>query len=269
MNFLEIAKEAAKIAGDYLLGEMGKLSSDSITEKGLNDFVTTVDFQAEKLITEHIFKHFPDHSMLAEETGLADQQSPYMWIIDPLDGTKNYIHGISVFAVSIALMYNGEVILGVINNPGNNEMFWAEKNKGAFVNNERISVSGHDKIEHALLATGFPHRAKTYIVRYLQLFEKLFISASDMRRMGSAAIDMAYVACGRMDGFCELGLSIWDLAAGEIIVREAGGRVSDFWGENNHLSSGYIVAGAPGVHGEILNLAGNYFPYNQTENKGK
>jgi len=265
MSYLEVAKNAAKKTGDFLLKELGRLSSDNITEKGLNDFVTTVDFQAEKLVTDIILKEFPDHSILAEETGLSDQQSPYMWIIDPLDGTKNYIHNIPVFGVSIALMHEGEVILGVVFHPAADELFWAEKNKGAFLNGDRIHVSEHEHLQNALLATGFPHRKKTYILRYLQLFEQLFLAASDLRRMGSAAIDMVYVACGKMDGFFELGLSIWDLAAGEIIVREAGGRVTDFWGENNHLSSGYILAATPQVHKDILNLAGNYFPYNQNE----
>ncbi|MCK5075211.1 MAG: inositol monophosphatase [Calditrichia bacterium] len=265
MNYLELAKEAAKLTGDFLLKELGRLSSDNITEKGLNDFVTTVDFQAEKLATDYISKQFPNHSILAEESGLSDQQSPYMWIIDPLDGTKNYIHNIPIFGVSIALMHEGEIVMGVVNHPAAGQMFWAEKDKGAYLNGERIHVSEHEQLQNALLATGFPHKKKTYILRYLQLFEQLFLSASDMRRMGSAAIDMVYVACGKMDAFFELGLSIWDLAAGEIIVREAGGRVTDFWGENNHLSSGYIIAGTPKVHKDILNLAGNYFPYNQSE----
>ncbi|MCK5075709.1 MAG: inositol monophosphatase, partial [Calditrichia bacterium] len=182
-----------------------------------------------------------------------------------LDGTKNYIHNIPVFGVSIALMHEGEVIAGVVNHPPAGQLFWAEKGKGAYMNGERIHVSDHEHLKNALLATGFPHRKKTYILRYLQLFEQLFLSASDMRRMGSAAIDMVYVACGKMDGFFELGLSIWDLAAGEIIVREAGGRVTDFWGENKHLTSGYIIAGSPNVQKDILNLAGNYFPYNKSE----
>lgn len=260
VSYLDAALEAAKVAGRYLLDEKGKLTQEKISEKATNDFVTKVDLQSEKIITDILLGYFPDHSILSEESGFTHKDSPFMWIVDPLDGTKNYIHDIPVFGISIALMQEGEVILGVINNPSVNELFWAEAGKGAFLNGERIKVSSHEHIKNGLLATGFPHRKKEFIYRYTRLFYSILTDASDLRRMGAASIDLAYVACGRFDGFFELGLNIWDLAAGDIIIREAGGKISDFWGENKHLNTGFILAGNKSVHSELMKVASTYFP---------
>lgn len=260
VTFLDAALEAAKVAGRYLLEERGKLTAEKISEKAANDYVTRVDIQSEKIISDVLLGYFPEHSILAEESGFSQKESSYLWIIDPLDGTKNYIHDIPVFGISIALMHEGEIILGVVNNPAVNELFWAEKGKGAFLNGKPIQVSSHDGVENALLATGFPHRKKEYIYRYNKLFYTVLLKASDLRRMGAACIDLAYVACGRMDGYFELGLNIWDLAAGDILIREAGGRVSDFWGNNKHLNSGFIVAANKSIHLQLLQIASDIFP---------
>ncbi len=266
VNFLDVALEAAKVAGRYLMNEKGKLTEEKISEKAANDFVTKVDLQSEKIITDIILGYFPDHSVLSEEAGFSHKDSPYMWIVDPLDGTKNYIHDIPVFGISIALMHEGEVILGVINNPSMNELFWAEQEKGAFLNGEKISISNHVGVKNGLIATGFPHRKKEFIYRYVRMFNHVLTETSDMRRMGAACIDLAYVACGRFDGFFELGLNIWDLAAGDILIKEAGGKVSDFWGENKHLVNGYILAGNKSVHSELMKVATTYFPIEEMSN---
>ncbi|GAB4193088.1 MAG: inositol monophosphatase family protein [Calditrichia bacterium] len=266
VNYLDTALEAAKLAGRYLLNERGKLTEEKISEKAANDFVTKVDIQSEKIISEFILGKYPDHSILSEEAGLTHTDSSFLWIIDPLDGTKNFIHDVPVYGVSIALMQDGEVIMGVINNPASNELFWAEKDKGAFLNGTPIKVSDHTSIDGALLATGFPHRKKEFSVRYIKLFENIFVRSSDIRRMGAATIDLAYVACGRFDGFFELGLNIWDLAAGDIIIKEAGGKIADFWGDNKHLNNGFVLCGNKSILNDLIKSASTYFPPDEMEN---
>lgn len=257
-EFLEIAVKAAKLAGQIIVEHLGKISKRDIDLKKASDFVTTVDKESEKVIIGTIKKHFPDHLFLAEESLKECGGETYRWIIDPLDGTTNYIHSYPVFSISIALEYGGEIIAGVILDPLRNELFWTEKGSGAYLNCSSIEVS-KVYMEEGLITTGFPFRSKEIIDTYMKLFKNVFLKVSDLRRSGSAALDLAYLACGRCDGFFELGLSPWDIAAGSLLIKEAGGIVTDFKGGNDYLWTGNIVAGNPEVHKEILREAKSVF----------
>jgi myo-inositol-1(or 4)-monophosphatase len=250
-NFLEIAVKAAKLAGQIIVERLGKISKKDINLKKASDFVTVADKESEKIIIDTIKEHFPDHLFLAEESLKERGGETYRWIIDPLDGTTNYIHGYPVFSISIALEYKEEIIVGVILDPLRNELFWTEKGTGAYLNCLPIEVSKMN-VGESLVATGFPFRSKEMVDTYLKLFKNIFLKVSDLRRAGSAALDLAYVACGRCDGFFELGLSPWDVAAGSLLMKEAGGIVTDLGGGNDYIWTGNIVAGNPLVHREIL-----------------
>jgi myo-inositol-1(or 4)-monophosphatase len=250
-EFLEVAVKAARLSGQIIVEHVGKISKKDINLKQASDFVTIVDRESEKIIIDTIKKHFPDHLFLAEESLKECGKETFRWIIDPLDGTTNYIHSYPVFSISIALEYGGEIIIGVILDPLRNELFWAEKGSGAYVNCLPIEVS-QLTVSESLVATGFPFRSKEMIDTYLKLFKNLFLKVSDLRRAGSAALDLAYLASGRCDGFFELGLSPWDIAAGSLLIKEAGGIVTDFSGGNDYIWTGNIVAGNPAVHQEIL-----------------
>jgi len=250
-DFLGTAFRAAMLAGQVVLENRGKITGSDIDAKQASDFVTRVDRESEEIIISTIKKRFPDHDILAEETIHDPPSGDFRWIIDPLDGTTNYIHGYPVFAISIALEYKGEIILGLIFDPEKDEVFTAEKNRGAFLNGRRIHVSRTEP-DRALITTGFPFRKKQYIKEYLQIFERIFQWSSDIRRAGSAAIDLAYLACGRCEGFFEIGLSPWDIAAGSLLIKEAGGVITDFKGGNEYLWSGNIVAGTPEIHPRLL-----------------
>ncbi|MDH4028271.1 MAG: inositol monophosphatase [Nitrospirota bacterium] len=263
-EFLGAAFRASILAGKHIHENLGKLRSEDINMKQASDFVTRVDKESENIIISTIRNEFPLHHFMAEESAdLAGtgpgQDGSYCWIIDPLDGTTNFIHGYPVFSVSIALEHQNEVILGVIFDPLRNEIFTAEKGRGAFLNGEPIKVSVIIDAKDSLIATGFPFRKKEMIDPYLRLFKNLFNRVSDIRRAGSAALDLAHLACGRCDGFFEIGLSPWDMAAGSIIIKEAGGIVSDFKGGRDYLSTGNIVAGTPAMHREILGEVRNVF----------
>jgi myo-inositol-1(or 4)-monophosphatase len=257
---LTIAKEAATTAAKILKENFRKITSAHIRVKSKNDFLTYVDETSEKKIIEIIHKNFPDHEIFAEETGLKKQDSHYRWIIDPLDGTKNYISGIPIFSISIALQYKNEIILGVVYDPVQNEMFHAEKNKGAFLNGNPIKVNSKTDLENSLLATGFPFKYKKYLPLYMDCFEDLFLHCTSIRRLGSAALDLAYVAAGRFEGFWELGLSPWDIAAGAIIIKEAGGTISDFWKNDHYLNNTFVVASNSLIHNQFLAVIQKYFP---------
>jgi myo-inositol-1(or 4)-monophosphatase len=250
-DFLEIAVKAAKLAGQIIVERLGKISKKDINLKKASDFVTVADKESEKIIIDTIKEHFPDHLFLAEESVKERGGETYRWIIDPLDGTTNYIHGYPVFSISIALEYKEEIIVGVILDPLRNELFWTEKGTGAYLNCLPIEVSKMN-VGESLVATGFPFRSKEMVDTYLKLFKNIFLKVSDLRRAGSAALDLAYVACGRCDGFFELGLSPWDVAAGSLLMKEAGGIVTDLGGGNDYIWTGNIVAGNPLVHREIL-----------------
>ena len=250
-DFLEIAVKAAKLAGQIIVEHLGKISKNDIDLKRASDFVTVADKESEKVIIDTIKKHFPDHLFLAEESLKECGKGTYRWIIDPLDGTTNYIHGYPVFSISIALEYDGEIVTGAIFDPLRNELFWTEKGAGAYLNCLPVEISKVN-IDESLVTTGFPFRSKEMIDTYMKLFKNVFLKVSDLRRAGSAALDLAYLACGRCDGFFELGLSPWDIAAGSLLIKEAGGIVTDFGGGTQYLKTGNIVAGNPVVHEEIL-----------------
>lgn len=257
--FLKTAVTAAGRAGDIIAGNLGRLSTGDIETKQAYDFVTRVDRLAEEAIMETIRNVFPDHAFLAEETLRDEGGERYRWIIDPLDGTTNYIHGFPMFSVSIALEKKNEVILGVIFDPLKHELFHAVRGEGAFLNDSRLNVSAVPVLSHALVATGFPFRKKEMIDMYQQAFKAVFSKVSDIRRAGSAALDLAYIAAGRLEGFFELNLSPWDIAAGSLLITEAGGVVTDFSGGRNYLSTGNIVAGNLHLQPKILGLVRDVF----------
>jgi len=256
---INIAIEAAKSASKILINNFGKISSEDIKEKNKNDFLTFVDEQSEITIIKILQDRFPDHSIFAEESGLKKLNSDFEWIIDPLDGTKNYISGIPVFSISIALRHLDQIQLGVVLDPVRNELFHAQRGEGAFLNGKKIQVSNRENLEECLLATGFPFKQKQSLPTYVRCFQDIFQHCSGIRRMGSAAIDLAYVAAGRFEGFWELGLSPWDMAAGSIIIEEAGGKISDFWGENSHLTSGYVAATNGHIHSDLIQIIQKHF----------
>lgn len=257
--FKDAALQAASRAGDVILRNLGRISDRDVSRKQSSDFVTRVDKEAESIILSTIRARFPEHSFLAEETGKSLETGNYRWIIDPLDGTTNYIHQYPVFSVSIALEHVGEVIVGVIYDPLRGDYYTAEKEKGVFFNKTPVRVSDIVRFSESLVATGFPFRRKEIIDSYLSLFRRIFLQVSDLRRAGSAALDLAHVACGKCDGFFEAGLSPWDIAAGELMVREAGGVVTDFSGGNEYRETGNIVAGNPTVHDRLLREVQNVF----------
>jgi myo-inositol-1(or 4)-monophosphatase len=256
---LNIAVRAARSAGNVIIRNLGKLDTLAIHTKDRNDFVTEVDRQAEQEIIFTLRKAFPGHGILAEESGLQEGDE-YQWIIDPLDGTTNFLHGFPQFAVSIALRHKGRMEQGVIYDPLRQELFTATRGAGAMLNDRRIRVTKRNSLEGALLGTGFPFKSQQHLDTYLDMFRALFPQAAGIRRAGSAALDLAYVASGRLDGFWEIGLNIWDMAAGVLLIQEAGGLSSDFTGGHNHLESGNIVAGNPKLFAEILKTIRPFVP---------
>ena len=250
---LNIAVRAARTAGKVIVRSMEQLDKVEIESKGTNDFVTSVDISSEEAIIETIRKSYPNHTIIGEESGLLKgSDDDYQWIIDPLDGTANFIKGIPHFAVSIALKVKGKLDQAVIFDPIRGELFSASRGKGAQLNGFRIRVKQPKELNGAILATGFPFKQKQHLNAYMEIFKSLFIKTADMRRAGSAALDLAYVAAGRVDGFFEIGLKPWDTAAGELMVIEAGGLVTDFVGGHNQMNSGNIVAASPRLLKEIL-----------------
>ncbi len=251
-TYLETAVSAARSGGEVIIRNLGSLSREDIRNKKTADFVTRVDRDSEEIIITTIRKRFHDHSFLAEESGKGDRVSEFQWIIDPLDGTTNFIHSFPVFCVSIALQRRDDLIVAAVLDPTRDELFTATRGKGASLNGAPLRVSESGNFEDSLLTTGFPFRQKEYIDAYLRLFKNLFSRTGDLRRAGSAALDLAYLAAGRCDGFFEIGLSPWDIAAGSLLIEEAGGIVTDFGGGRDHLISGNIVAGTPATHEKIL-----------------
>lgn len=251
-DYKKLAVSAARDAGGYLKGNLH--SRHLVRFKGEIDIVTEADQQAESMIIAAIQKQYPDHDILAEESPATHNGSLYRWIIDPLDGTTNYAHGYPVFCVSIALECGGTCILGVVFNPMLGEMFVAEKGQGAFLNDKPIVVSETTELSRSLLATGFPYDIRLTEENNMNHFESMALRAQAIRRAGSAALDLAYVAAGRFDGFWELKLSPWDTAAGCLLVQEAGGAVTDLHGEAFTLTAPHIVASNGRIHGQILSV---------------
>lgn len=247
-----IAIEAARAAGVIIIRAMKRLDTIKIAEKQPNDFVTEVDQRVEQEIISIIKKAYPSHSILGEEGGELPGDD-YQWIIDPLDGTRNFIHGFPYFAVSIAVAYRGKIEHGVIYDPIHQELFTASRGKGAQLNERRIRVSQRKQLEDSLLGTGFAYR---YTDKNNptpgKLLDAMLPTCGDLRRTGAAALDLAYVACGRLDGFWEMGLRIWDMAAGVLLIKEAGGIVCDLNGSEDYLKTGNVVAANPALIKQLV-----------------
>lgn len=256
---LNIAIGAARSAGNLIARSAEHVDGLTVTTKSRNDFVSEVDRQAEQEIIQHIHKAYPDHAILAEESG-AQGESDYEWIIDPLDGTTNFLHGFPQFAVSIACCHKGRLEHGVVYNPMSQELFTASRGNGAQLNDRRIRVTNRKSLEGALLGTGFPFRRPDYLEPYLATFKALHPQVADMRRAGSAALDLAYLAAGRLDGFWEFDLQPWDMAAGVLLIREAGGLVGDMSGGDDFMETGNLVAGPPKVFKQILQTIRPHLP---------
>jgi len=245
---LNIAVRAARKAGNLIAKNYETPDAVEASQKGSNDFVTNVDRDAERLIIEVIRKSYPQHTIIGEESGeLAAEDQDVQWVIDPLDGTTNFIKRLPHFAVSIAVRIKGRTEVAVVYDPMRNELFTAVRGQGAQLNGYRLRGSNARDLDGTILATGFPFKQKQHAATYMKVMTKLFTQCADFRRTGSAALDLCYVAAGRVDGYFEIGLKPWDFAAGELIAREAGALVTDFTGGHGFLSSGNIVSGNPRV----------------------
>jgi myo-inositol-1(or 4)-monophosphatase len=256
---LNIAVRAARHAGEVIIRSLNRLESLTVTAKGRNDFVTEVDHAAEAEIIAVIRRHYPQHAFLAEESGSTGEHET-VWIIDPLDGTTNFLHGFPVFAVSIACQMKGRLEHAVIYDPMRGELFTASRGAGAHLENHRMRVSKARGIDGSLIATGFPYRANTrYLDSYMSMLRAVTEQAAGVRRPGSAALDLAYVAAGRVDGFWEIGLAPWDTAAGTLLIQEAGGRIGTLSG-GEYKQGGHIVAGTPRVYTALLELLAPHVP---------
>lgn len=252
---LNIAVRAARAAGNLIARNIGQQDNFEVMSKNKDDLVTSIDKQCEKVIVDTLLKAFRDHSILTEEAGLlGNPDSEYQWVIDPIDGTTNFVQGIGHCAVSIGLRHNGKTEIGVVFDPMVNEMFTAARGDGAFLNGRRIRVGQRDSLDGAIIGTAFPTRYRDRMPAYLELFTRLISNCADVRRMGAASLDLCYVACGRFDGYLEQGLKAWDFAAGDLVLREAGGIVTDFMGEPNYVKSGNVVSGNPMVLRSLLQI---------------
>ncbi|ABK42607.1 Inositol-phosphate phosphatase [Magnetococcus marinus MC-1] len=251
---LHVAIRAARRAGQIALQQFDRPEKLEIHEKAPHDLVTSADLAVEKELMDQLSRGYPQYGFLTEESGSHRPHAEFQWIIDPIDGTTNFVRGIPHFAISIALARRGEVVAGVVHDPFKDETFTAEKGGGAFFNERRIRVSGQERLSHALLGTGFPFRHRSVMPSYLKAFGQVMENVSEVRRAGSAALDLAYVAAGRFDGFWEMRLAPWDIAAGQLLVTEAGGYVCSVTGEKDYMKSGDIVAATPGIHEKLLHL---------------
>lgn len=264
---LNVAVKAARAAGSIINRASLDLDDLKVGSKGVNDFVTEVDHAAEGVIIKTLLDAYPQHAILAEESGRehGNQQSDYQWIIDPLDGTTNFIHGLPIYAVSIALAFRGQVQQAVVYDPTRNDLFHASKGRGAYLNDRRLRVSRRTKLKDALVGTGFPFRKGDNFKRYLKLFEDVMQQTAGVRRPGAASLDLCYVAAGYYDAFFETGLSPWDVAAGSLIVTEAGGLVGNFTGEADFLHQREVLAGSPKIYAQLVPLLSPYSRVISTE----
>jgi myo-inositol-1(or 4)-monophosphatase len=246
---------AARKAGRSLARDFGEVEQLQVSLKGPGNFVTAADTRAEQIIYEELSRARHGYSFLMEERGLVEgPDKSHVWIVDPLDGTTNFLHGIPQFAVSIALQREGELVAGLVYNPANGDSFTAERGKGAFLNDRRIRVAARDRLDDCVVATGIPHRGREGHDIYLRQLAAIMTSVSGIRRLGAAALDLAWVAAGRYDAYWEEGIKPWDIAAGLVILREAGGIASDVSGGKTMLESGSILAGNERVHRALLKL---------------
>lgn len=257
---LNVAIKAARAAGAIINRAALDVESVRISQKQINDFVTEVDHASEKIIIETLLTAYPGHGILAEESGkeYGAKDSEFVWIIDPLDGTTNFIHGFPVYCISIALAVKGKVEQAVVYDPTRNDLFTATKGRGAYLNERRIRVSKRTQLKDCLISTGFPFRPGDNFKSYLNMMADVMQRTAGLRRPGAAALDLAYVAAGFIDGFFETGLSIWDVAAGSLLVTEAGGLVGNFTGEADFLEQRECLAGNPRVYGQLVPVLGKY-----------
>ena len=254
-SFLSSVEEIAGLGATALMRYWRTLDPDQVDEKARNDLVSAADLASENAIIDAIRERYPDHSILSEEAGgSASDESGPTWIVDPLDGTTNFVHGIPQFAISIGVAVQGRVDFGVIFDPCKNDLFSAARGSGARWNGCACRVSDRSGLPGSLLATGFPFKAHRLLDPYLKIFRDVFLRCKAIRRPGAAALDLAYTACGLFDGFFEFQLSAWDLAAGSVLVEEAGGVITDMDGGPGYLESGNVVCGPPGVHRELLEV---------------
>ena len=266
---LNVAVKAARAAGAVINRAALDVEAVRISQKQLNDFVTEVDHASEKVIIETLLGAYPGHGILAEESGSAHgaKDSECVWIIDPLDGTTNFIHGFPVYCVSIALAVRGKVEQAVIYDPSRNDLFTATKGRGAYQNDRRLRVSKRVRLGDCLLSTGFPYRPGDNFKSYLAMMGEVMQVTSGLRRPGAAALDLAYVAAGYTDGFFEKGLQPWDVAAGSLLVTEAGGLVGNFSGEANFLDQQECMAASPKIYGQLVPLLGKYSKFASAADK--
>ncbi|HBG71490.1 MAG: hypothetical protein A2W93_14660 [Bacteroidetes bacterium GWF2_43_63] len=259
-SLVESIIQAASRAGSFQLDSVKKLQKSDVESKGLNDFVSFVDKQSEEMLLNDLSMIIPGSAFLAEESGEKATGSEWTWIVDPLDGTTNYIHGIPLYSVSIGLMRNGELYAGVVHEPNLNEIFHAVKGEGAFLNRQPIRVTNTAAMKDSLWATGFPYHDFEKIDQYMDFIRYSIRHTHGLRRLGSAAVDLVYTAAGRMDGFFEFGLNPWDVAAGALIVQEAGGVVTDFSGSDGYVFNKEIIACNPVLFKEFFEkFRGIYF----------
>ena len=257
---LTTAIKAARRAGNVINRGARDLDRLTVTAKGPKDFVSEIDHAAEAAIVETLHAAYPDHAILAEEGTSREKNAAadYLWIIDPLDDTTNFLHGFPQYCVSIALAHKGLVTQGVIYDPVRNDLFTASRGRGAFLNDRRIRVSRRQHLRECLIGTGFPFRDGTHLDTYMSMMKTMIEQAAGIRRPGAAALDLAYVAAGYYDGFFEIGLNPWDVAAGSLLVLEAGGLIGDFSGEGDYIYGGQVVAASPRIFAQMITLLGPF-----------
>jgi myo-inositol-1(or 4)-monophosphatase len=265
---LNVAIIAARKAGSIINRASLDVDTLKVTTKSTNDFVTEVDQRAEEVIIETLLTAYPGHGILAEESGRTHgaKNSEYVWIIDPLDGTTNFIHGLPFYAVSIALAFRDQIQQAVVYDPTRNDLFYASKGRGAFLNDKRLRVSKRTRMSDSLIGTGFPFRKGDNFKRYVSMFEEVMQACAGVRRPGAAALDLCYVAAGYYDGFFETGLNPWDIAAASLMITEAGGLIGNFTGESDFMYQREVVAGSPKIYGQLVTILA---PYTRVIKEGK
>lgn len=257
MNYQEICEQAVPVikrAGQFIREQLGNVKTGDIEVKALNSLVSYVDKNAEERLVEGLSKILPEAVFLTEEETVETQEGTYRWIIDPLDGTTNFLHQLPVFSVSVALQHNNDLVVGIVYEVNQDECFYAWQNGGAYLNGQRISVSSTQTLSDALIATGFPYYDYDRMASYIEVLKYFMQHTRGIRRLGSAAVDMAYVACGRFDTFYEYSLNAWDVAGGIVLVKEAGGQVTDFKGQDNYLFGKEMIASNSGLFEEVKKL---------------
>jgi myo-inositol-1(or 4)-monophosphatase len=262
VNICEKACTAAKEAGLFIQSQINQIQRTDIEEKGLNQLVSYVDKTSEEMLVRSLKAILPNAGFITEEETVAREQAEYTWIIDPLDGTTNFLHALPVYSVSVALMQNNQLVVGIVYEPNRDELFYAWSGGGAYLNGKRIHVKTNNELNKSLLATGFPYYDFKRVPQYLATLSDLMKGTHGMRRMGSAAVDLAYTACGRFDGFFEYGLSPWDVAGGIVLIREAGGKISDFDGADDYLFGKTIIGASEAVYDQLLGVIQRNFQSN-------